>query len=287
MAGVAEGLRKRGCKLVLVGDPDQLQPIEAGTPFKEIVETHGAARLVEIRRQASEWQRQASCNLADGKTEMAIAAYSNHGSVHSDQSREHAIAALVDDYMADWQDNPKSSRLALAHRRKDVHAINQAIKSARRANGKTKTETLFETDHGPRSFAPGDRLLFTRNDATLNVRNGMLGTVTKVGHRQLTISLDPNGDSAVQTLTFAPKTFTAIDHGFAVSIHRSQGCTVDRSFVLDSRTMDANLTYVALTRHKTETALYTAPEIKRKQISQEPTISALTDFSAKLPARSR
>lgn len=246
MARVAEGLRQRGCKLVLVGDPDQLQPIEAGTPFKEIVETHGAARLTEIRRQASEWQRQASRDLADGKTEEAIAAYSNNGSVHSANSRDHAIAALVDDYMADSKNNPASSRLALAHRRKDVHAINQAIKSARRAKGETKVETLFETDHGPRSFSAGDRLLFTRNDATLNVRNGMLGTVTEVGGKNITVTVDANESGMVRTLTFAPKTFSAVGHGFAVSIHRSQGCTVDRSFLLDSRTMDANLTYVAL-----------------------------------------
>jgi ATP-dependent exoDNAse (exonuclease V) alpha subunit len=33
---IVEGLRQRGCKLVLVGDPDQLQPIEAGTPFRII-----------------------------------------------------------------------------------------------------------------------------------------------------------------------------------------------------------------------------------------------------------
>jgi len=35
----------------------------------------------------------------------------------------------------------------------------------------------FQTDHGPRSFAQGDRLLFTRNDQTLNVRNGNVGTL--------------------------------------------------------------------------------------------------------------
>lgn len=287
MARVAEGLRQRGCKLVLVGDPDQLQPIEAGTPFNDIVETYDAVRLTEIRRQASEWQRQASRDLADGNTEKALTAYSDHGAVHNDQSREHVIAALVDDYMADWQDKPKSSRLALAHRRKDVHAINQAIKSARRANSETKTETLFDTDHGPRSFAPGDRLLFTRNDTTLNVRHGMLGTVKKVGDGQIIVALDQNDTGTARALTFMPKTFTAIDHGFAVSIHRSQGCTVDRSFVLDSRTMDTNLTYVALTRHQEETALYTAPEIERKQTDRRRTIFGPTGFRTKLPMRSR
>jgi ATP-dependent exoDNAse (exonuclease V) alpha subunit len=67
LARVVEQLRSRGCKLVLVGDPDQLQPIQAGTPFRDIAEVTGAARLTEIRRQTSEWQRKASQDLARGQ----------------------------------------------------------------------------------------------------------------------------------------------------------------------------------------------------------------------------
>jgi ATP-dependent exoDNAse (exonuclease V) alpha subunit len=33
LSRISTELRRRGCKLVLVGDPDQLQPIEAGRPF--------------------------------------------------------------------------------------------------------------------------------------------------------------------------------------------------------------------------------------------------------------
>lgn len=40
---VATKMNEIGAKLVLVGDPGQLQPIEAGTPFRHVVDTHGAA----------------------------------------------------------------------------------------------------------------------------------------------------------------------------------------------------------------------------------------------------
>lgn len=287
LARVTDQLRQRGCKLVLVGDPDQLQPIEAGTPFKDIVEAQSAARLTEIRRQKAAWQRQASRDFAAGNIATALQAYDDHDAIREETTRDHAIAALVEDYLADWQGNPSRSRLALAHRRKDVHAINQAIKTARRSRGETQTETLFDTDHGPRSFAPGDRLLFTRNDATFNVRNGMLGRVMKVGDTQLTVQLDATNGNRPRTLTFSPAAFPAIDHGFATSIHRAQGATVDRSFVLDSRTMDQNLTYVSMTRHKEETALYTAPEIKRQPDRDRNVIYAPMDFRAKAPTRTR
>ncbi|MCQ0987235.1 AAA family ATPase [Jiella marina] len=260
---VAKALHERGCKLVLVGDPDQLQPIEAGTPFKEIVQTYGAARLTEIRRQDVDWQREASRALAAGDTDAAIQAYSDHGAVRREGDRDEAIAALVEDYLADRKANGGAvSLLALAHRRKDVHAINQAIKMGLREREGVKMETLFDTIHGPRAFAEGDRLLFTRNDGTLDVRNGMLGTVKKLDDDKLTVCLDPNEKGEARKVSFSPSQFPFFDHGFAVSIHRSQGCTVDRSFVLSSRTLDTNLAYVAMTRHRKAATFYTAPEIE-------------------------
>lgn len=215
---VIEQLRHRGCKLVLVGGPDQLQPIQAGTPFRDIVDLNGAAELVEIRRQASDWQRAASRDLARGQTHTALQSYADHGVVHDKKDRDQAIAALVDDYVADWMENGEFiSRLALAHRRIDVHAINQAIRAARAIKTGPKSETLFTTDHGPRAFPVGDRILFTRNDGTLGVRNGMLGTILAVGDNKLTVHLDPDGNDNRRRLTFTPQEFSSIDHGFAVS----------------------------------------------------------------------
>ena len=50
--------------------------------------------------------------------------------------------------------------------------------------------------------------------------------------------------------------YAAVDHGYATTIHKSQGATVDRAFVLASETMDRHLTYVAMTRHRDSAALY-------------------------------
>lgn len=270
LARVTEQLQKRGCKLVLVGDPDQLQPIQAGTPFRDVVGKIDAARLTEIRRQTTDWQRCASHDFASGDTSKALRSYSDHGAVHVAEDRDHAIAKLVDDYIADWQWNGNAtSRLALAHRRKDVHAINQAIKSALAAQDNKSPVQLFQTDHGPRAFANGDRILFTRNNKTLGVRNGMLATVTRVGDDKLSVAFDPDNSGKRRHFTFSPSEFSSIDHGFAVSIHRSQGCTVDRSFVLSSRTLDGNLTYVAMTRHKLDAKFYVEDPFAPRKVVQD------------------
>ncbi len=285
---VIDQLQQRGCKAVLVGDPDQLQPIQAGKPFRDITQNNDTARLTEIRRQQSAWQRIASRDLANGQTEMALQTYADQGAVHKSLDRDQAITALVDNYMSDLNTNGSEiTHLAMAHRRIDVHAINQAIRSARNASGSAKQETLFKTDNGPRAFANGDRILFTRNNKVLNVRNGMLGTVTDVGDRLLSVQLDADEGGQGRALTFSPQQFPSIDHGFAVSIHRSQECTVDKSYVLSSRTMDKNLTYVALTRHREETKFYTAPDIAPKHIRSEPELLAPRGFRARVPVRSR
>ncbi len=93
-------LQQRGCKVVLVGDPDQLQPIQAGKPFRDITQNNNAARLTEIRRQKSAWQREASRDLANGHTEMALQTYADQGAVNKSLDRDQAITALVDDYVA-------------------------------------------------------------------------------------------------------------------------------------------------------------------------------------------
>ena len=265
LARVTEKLQKLGCKLVLIGDPNQLQPIEAGAPFKDVAAKHKVAKLTEIRRQQEDWQQDASRDLATGNVEMALRNYFDHGAVHETRSRDHAIAKLVADYVQDINDHDDNkSRLALAHRRKDVHAINQGIRTTLQAEGKLQNEKLLNTEHGPRTFAHGDSLLFTRNDPNLNARNGMLATVMKVEDDKMTVSIDNEDEKSSRTVTFNPNQFHSFDHGYAVTIHRSQGTTVGRSFVLSSNTLDDNLAYVALTRHKQRTGFYTASEIAMK-----------------------
>ena len=78
---IAAKIEEIGAKLVLVGDPDQLQPIEAGTPFRNLVDRHGAAKLSEIHRQRDDWQKAASRDLAAGRIAEAVEAYEQRSAV--------------------------------------------------------------------------------------------------------------------------------------------------------------------------------------------------------------
>ncbi|WP_024318115.1 MULTISPECIES: hypothetical protein [Rhizobium] len=57
--------------------------------------------------------------------------------------------------------------------------------------------------------------------------------------------------------------YQAIDHGFATTLHRNQGATVDRAYVLASGAIDRHLAYVAyvaMTRHRDGAQLYAAQD---------------------------
>ena len=135
----------------------------------------------------------------------------------------------------------------------------QSIRAARQERGELAGERSYATNDGERKFAPGDRIIFLENNRDLGVKNGMIGTVEAVEDGRLTARLDQpasrkEGEGRRVSVSMAD--YAAVDHGYATTIHKSQGATVDRSFVLASETMDRHLTYVAMTRHREGAALY-------------------------------
>ena len=244
---------RTGAKLVLVGDHEQLQAIGAGAPFRAIAEEVGYASVEDIRRQRQDWQKEASRAFATERTEEGLEAYEKRGHVHLKADQEAARAGLVRDYVDDVEARPDGTRAAMAHRRVDVHALNDDIREELKGRGHLQGHELaYKTENGERSFVAGDRIVFLQNNRDMDVKNGTLGTVEAVEHGRIITRLD-GSDRAVAIDATDYKTF---DHGYATTIHKTQGATVDRSYVLASETMDRHMTYVAMTRHKDEAQLY-------------------------------
>jgi len=279
---VAEAEAK-GAKLVLVGDHEQLQAIGAGAPFRAIAERVGFASLQDVRRQREDWQRGASGDFARHRTAEGLASYASQGAVTFSDTRDEARAAIVRDYMADLANRPEGSRVAMAHRRVDVRTLNDDIRAARQERGDLARgaqglgndagERVFATNNGPRAFAAGDRIVFLENNRDLGVKNGMLGTVMAVEQGRITALLDGTARAGgnARSVSISTADYAAIDHGYATTIHKTQGATVDRSFVMASGTMDRHLTYVAMTRHRDGAQLYAArEEFKGRSADQSP-----------------
>ncbi|TCK19619.1 plasmid mobilization system relaxase [Ancylobacter aquaticus] len=283
LARFVTAVEEAGAKLVLVGDAQQLQPIQAGAAFRAIIDRIGAKHLVGVRRQREDWMQEASRNFASGnagKFGQALAAYNEHGAVRQVDTQDTARAALVADWTQRWaevkaQKEAKGEALrgdeliVLAHTNANVRALNDSLRGVLQQAGELSEARSFTTQSGTLEFAAGDRLLFLENASFTeptalrlerqSVKNGMLGTVIattdEAGNPRLTVRLD-----AGREVTFTTDTYRNIDHGYATTIHKSQGATVDHTFVLASSMMDQHLTYVAMSRHRHSVTMYAAQD---------------------------
>ena len=234
-----------GAKVVLVGDIKQLQAIEAGAAFRSIHERHGGAEIGEVRRQREDWQRDATRDLATGRTGHALEAYRSHGMVHEAQTREQARGDLIERWDRDRQSAPGRSRIILTHTNDEVRALNEAARERMRAAGDLGDEVRVTVERGARNFASGDRVMFLQNERGLGVKNGTLGTIEHVSAQSMAVQTDDG-----RSVRFDLRDYNRIDHGYAATIHKVQGMTVDRSHVLATPGMDAHGSYVALSRHR-------------------------------------
>ena len=234
-----------GAKVVLVGDPQQLQSIEAGAAFRSIFERHGGAEIGEVRRQREDWQRDATRDLATGRTGDAIHAYDSHGMLHEAASRERARDDLIDRWDRDRQASPDRSRIILTHTNDEVRALNEAARERMREAGDLGDDVRLVVERGERGFASGDRVMFLQNERGLGVKNGTLGTIEQVSTQSITVLTDDG-----RSVGFDLKDYDRIDHGYAATIHKAQGMTVDRTHVLATPGLDAHGSYVALSRHR-------------------------------------
>lgn len=249
---VLDAAEKAGAKVVLLGDHKQLAAIEAGAAFRAFVQHVGAAEITEVRRQRHAWAREAGQHLARGSVADGLRAYDERGHVKVHGSREAARKSLATAYV---QGAGGGSQIVLAHSNKDVLSLNEAIREARKDRGELAGGARFMTERGGREFAAGDRIVFLRNDRALGVKNGTLATVERADHGALSVRLDNGEIRQVQAEQYA-----AIDHGYAVTIHKAQGVTVDHAYLLATPGMDRSLAYVGMTRHRESATLFAATE---------------------------
>jgi Ti-type conjugative transfer relaxase TraA len=266
MARVLTKLHEAGAKAVLIGDAEQLQPIEAGAAFRAIAERTGYQELRAIRRQEAQWQREASRDFARGNAGAALASYQEHGAIRFTATREQAKDRLIGDWAHQRDSQPEKRSLILAHTRADVAELNQRARAVLKQRGELGPEVKVETwrevtrddgslaiERGERVFAAGDRVMFLKNDRELGVKNGSLGTVISFNADSVEVILDEKKERQV---SFEPRNYAAIDHGYATTVHKAQGGTVDRAFVLATPGMDRHLSYVGMTRHREDARLY-------------------------------
>lgn len=242
-----------GCKLLVQGDTDQLQPIAAGNGFELAKMALGDTKLTEIRRQK---------NAGDLVTANSFYERDHHGRV-KDMRRGHrsrqgtldmgaqilrnlkernciddfgtdkqAIKALVDDYLKD--PTPMDEKLVLAHTRGEVTTLNMAIRKGLQEQGVLdKEEVTFRSivkgQWEDLTLSRQDRVMFTATNNDLGVINGTEGTVEsirkdKVGGYDLVVRIEAsNPKENGRLVRFNSSEHNALAHRYAMTVHKSQG----------------------------------------------------------------
>jgi Ti-type conjugative transfer relaxase TraA len=247
---IAEAENRRA-KVVLAGDPEQLQAIEAGAAFRSVAERHGAIEITDIRRQRVDWQRLATRQLATGRIAEALDAYGQAGMVVDSETRVDARSALIARWDRERIADPAASRMILTHTNQECDELNALARDVMRRSGALDTEIAVETTRGERLLGAGDRVMFLRNERSLGVKNGSLGTIEQVDHARMAVRLDDG-----RQVAFDHKNYGDITHGYAATIHKAQGVTVDRVYVLATPGLDRHAAYVALSRHRDAVLLH-------------------------------
>ena len=247
---------KAGAKLILVGDEAQVPPVSAGSPFRRLKKEVGAVELTENRRQKKEWQQEASREIREGSVREALMRYAKEQMIEVVPTKEDAIRTNVENWDRSFDPDKPADAILTSFRREATALQNQAAREKMKERGilgmleaTVQVRDRTGQSKGKRDFAQGDRIAFGKNDRKVGVMNGENGTVERIekdkqGEWEFRVKKDDG-----KIVTFSPSAYSQIDHGYAITINKSQGMTAARSFNLVGGTGLEHL-YVQMTRHE-------------------------------------
>jgi len=256
MAQITTHAQEAGAKLVLVGDDRQLSSIERGGMFGVLADRYGAAEISQVRRQLKPDEKRASELMAEGSFEAALGIYQDKGAIHWTRNQSDARDALVAQWRSDSAAEPDKSRFIFSYTNADVDQLNADIRAVRKERGELGSDHQFETKHGRAEFAERDRIQFIGTDNQRGLFNGQAGTIEKIDGDQIAVRLD--GLAGKEVVEFDAKEFKDFRHGYAGTIYKAQGRTLDQTYLYHSEHWKSASSYVALTRHRDKAELFVA-----------------------------
>ncbi len=253
------------CRLVLVGDPDQLPSVGAGNLFSDLIRSEAVptVRLTEIFRQAQESAIVRSAHLVNGGNLPEL------GKVEGDffflsrpdgQSTVETIVDLCRRRLPERMGIPPDQIQVLSPTRRRTTGtaqLNTALQEALNPPSGEKGEKRF----GDWIFRTGDRVMQVKNnydvlwretdsgDAGMGIFNGDIGTILDIDRESVTVDFEG------RVVEYAAEMLSELEPAFAVTVHKAQGseyravilATLDGASMLMTR----GVLYTAITRART------------------------------------
>ena len=246
-----EAARETGTKVLAVGDHRQLGSVAPGGGFEALVRRFGGAVHVldENVRQLDPVERNTLAILRSGNVEAAVAWYAAKGRISVSPDRVTALDATVAGWAADVAGG--SDAAMYAWRRANVAELNRRGREAWDAMGKLSGPELLV---GTTAYRAGDRIVTLAPGASGEIVTSERGTVEAVDlkHNELGATMD---DGRFQRFAGDDLDAEHLAHGYAVTVHRSQGSTVQRAHALEDGG-GRELAYVKMSRAKQRSTVY-------------------------------
>lgn len=221
------------CRLVMVGDADQLPSVGPGNVFADIIRSERVptVRLTEIFRQSEGSRIVRNAHLIDRGEHPNLC--ENSGDFFFLRRREPERAAetvteLCEKRLPEKMGVPREEIQVLTPTRRGetgTHALNRRLQAALNPPAQGKNEKVF----GEVVFREGDRVMQIRNDYDIiwrsgtesgaGVYNGDIGYIAGIDAGEETVSVDYDGRVAFYSFDM----LSELEHAWAMTVHKSQG----------------------------------------------------------------
>src|SRR5208282_2539655 len=207
----------------------------------------------------------AARDLSEGRFEEALRAFARNKAVIWTTRQADTRSKLVEQWSKDTAADLNASRFVFAYTNKDVDALNRDLRAVRRARGELGADHTFTTKHGEAAFAVGDRVQFTDTLKGAGIYNGNAGTITRIDRDtgRISATLDAAAGREGRQVAWSASEFAGFRHGYAGTIYKGQGKTLDHTYLLHTQHWRAASSYVALTRQRESAKVFAAVETAR------------------------
>lgn len=246
-----------GAVIRMVGDPAQLDAVETGGIFRSLAKAPGTPMLTDVMRMGDDHEQAAATLAIRNGNVDGLGLYFERDWVQ-DGTRADMLTAAVEGYLADTASGLRS--MVIAPTNADTMDMNEMIQAEMIDAGQVSTDgPTTELSDGLTAHV-GDTVLARKNTLLgrardgVRVLNGQVMTVRAVRADGSLDAFDPRSKAMIHLP--ADYVASATQLGYASTVHRCQGSTVDTTHSLVDAKLDRNGLYVALTRGRNENRVY-------------------------------
>ena len=226
----------RKCNVILSGDEKQLASVQRGGMFEVFAQMHGSTCLLDIKRQDSDWGQSVAISFSKGEVRSGVGILQQHNRIISASDKISSMEALLVDWNKSVQ--PLENKLIIAVKNKDVAALNHGVRQYLKTDGAL---IGAEIAVGGNHYMQGDLVLIKQTNKELGLINGDLAKLTSVSKGQFVLK-----KAQGKEISFDPSIYSGFRHGYATTVFKAQGLSINDVFVLHDGFGTIRNSYVAL-----------------------------------------